>query len=504
MTIVPCPKCADLVVLPDRASCRATVRCPLCQAQFLLTEVLDKLPPALLVVDDPEAADAALAGAMAPEAWVAPAVRDAEGAGGFVPLSIETEAASGPASGVPRGRRPAARAKRKPKNPVMEGVKIVLGGVAGLAIAQVILWWLGSSQSWPKQRADMFELAPKVGRFAPWIVPERYRGAPPAGDAAGASEQDAGAVAMGSIEDRPPQGLPQRTFVDPGADSSAKSAAKIEPAKAKKSSRSSTKKTPGAAGIDDGFPHDLGGSGASEKPEIAGQVPPSADDPLADLDLDLETMDDRPVADPEVSPVMEPESDTTVEPKPAAEPMPNAPRTTAADLRTAVEEAQTVVEALKATPEADSRPLLRQAYVALAKVGETAAFRSSSDTAALQAASDLLKNVIAEDDKLTTLGRAAGVWLKTSSRDNNGVLLLGTVKEVRQQGGYRVTELVIPGRDGAVAVYRGGEDGDVYPSDTRLVVLGAIITSPDKDLVGYEGDGEPVVWEGLAERLTAP
>jgi hypothetical protein len=184
--------------------------------------------------------------------------------------------------------------------------------------------------------------------------------------------------------------------------------------------------------------------------------------------------------------------------------LPNAPRTTAAELRTAVEEAQTVVEALKATPEADSRPLLRQAYVALAKVGETAAFRSSSDTAALQAASDLLKNVIAEDDKLTTLGRAAGVWLKTSSRDNNGVLLLGTVKEVRQQGGYRVTELVIPGRDGAVAVYRGGEDGDVYPSDTRLVVLGAIITSPDKDLVGYEGDGEPVVWEGLAERLTAP
>ena len=56
MTIVACPKCADLVALPDRASRRATVRCPLCQAQFLLTEVLDKLPPALLVVDDPEAA----------------------------------------------------------------------------------------------------------------------------------------------------------------------------------------------------------------------------------------------------------------------------------------------------------------------------------------------------------------------------------------------------------------------------------------------------------------
>jgi hypothetical protein len=506
MTIVACPKCADLVALPDRASRRATVRCPLCQEQFLLREVLDKLPPALMVVDDPEVADAAPAGEAAPEEWVRPAFPDAEGAG-FAPLSIETEAARAPATGVPRGRRPAPRAKRKPKNPVMEGVKIVLGGVAGLAIAQIILWWVGSSQAWPKQRADMFELAPKVARFAPWIVPDRYRGAPSTGDAVGASEDDAGAVAMGSSNDSQPQGLPQRTFVDPNADSRADEAAKTEPAKAKKPGRSTTKKTPQAAGMDDGLANGPGGIGASEKLDVdLGQVPESNDDPLADmdLDLDLETTGDRPVADPEVTPVMEPESEPAVEPKPAAEPLPNAPRTTAAELRTAVEEAQTVVEALKAAPEADVRPLLRQAYVALAKVGETAAFRSPSDTAELQSADDLLKTLIAEEARLDTLSKAAGVWLKTSTRDNNGVLLVGTVKEVRQQGGYRVTELVIPGRDGTVAVYRGGEDGDAYPSDTRLVVLGAIITSPGKDLVGYEGDGDPVVWEGLAEPLATP
>ena len=112
----------------------------------------------------------------------------------------------------------------------MEGVKIVLGGVAGLAIAQVILWWLGSSQSWPKQRADMFELAPKVARFAPWIVPERYRGGKPAGGATGESEPDAGAVALGSTENSQPQDLPQRTFVDPNAASGAESAVKSEPA----------------------------------------------------------------------------------------------------------------------------------------------------------------------------------------------------------------------------------------------------------------------------------
>ena len=505
MTIVACPKCADSVVLPSRASRLAAVRCPLCQEEFPLAEVLDKMPPALIVVDDPEAAAVMPAGGPATQGLAAPAFADSEGVGGFAPLSIETEAARAPASGVPRGRRPAARAKRKPKNPLMEGAKIVFGGLAGLAIAQVILWWLGSSQSWAKQRADMFELAPKVARFAPWIVPERYRGGKPAGDVGGTSEPDVGAVAMGSTENSQPPSLPQRTFVDPNAKGGAGRAAKLEPATAKKSSRSAKKKTPQAAGVSDVAPPGLGDAGAAKKPNRdLEQVPELDNDPLADMNLDPETTNDKPVADPEVSPVMEPESSTAAAPEPTAEPLPNSPRATAAELRTAVDEARTLVEALKAAPEADSRALLRQTYVALAKVGETAAFGSPSDRAELQAANDLLKTLIAEDKKLATLGKAAGVWLKASTRDNNGVLLVGTVTQVREQGGYQVTELAIPGRAGIVAVYRGADSGEDYPPDTRVVVLGVILSSPGKDLAGYEGDGDPVVWQGMVEKLSAP
>jgi hypothetical protein len=78
------------------------------------------------------------------------------------------------------------------------------------------------------------------------------------------------------------------------------------------------------------------------------------------------------------------------------------------------------------------------------------------------------------------------------------------VKEVRQQGDYRVTELVIPGRDGIIAVYSGADSGDAYPPDTELVVLGAIITDPSKDLVGYQGAGDPVVWQGMVDNLPSP
>ncbi len=511
MTIVACPKCADSVVLPGRASRLATVRCPLCQEQFPLAEVLDKMPPALVVVDDPEAAATAVApaGGTAADELVAAVFSDSAGAGGFAPLSIETEGA--PATGAPRGRRPVARAKRKHKSPLVEGLKIVLGGVAGLAIAQVILWWLGSSQSWPKQRADMFELAPKVARFAPWIVPERYRSGKPAGDASGTPEQDAGAVALSSAEDREPRDLPQRTFVDPNASNGAGGSATNKPATPKKSGRSANKKTPQAPVARDPLSSEADDAAPTEEPDMdLGQIPEPEDDPLADMNLDLEPTDDKPVADPEVTPVMEPESETATEakpaaePKPAAVPLPNAPRTTAAELRTAVDEAKTVVEALKAAPEADSRALLRQTYVALAKVGETAAFRAPPEMAELQSADDLLKTVIAEEEKLATLGKAAGGWLKTSSRDNNGVLLVGTVKEVRQQGGYRVIELAIPGRDGMVAVYSEADSGEAYPPDTGLVVLGAIIADPAKDLAGYEGAGDPVVWQGMVGQLATP
>jgi len=509
MTIVACPKCGDSVALPGRASRLATVRCPLCQEQFPLGEVLDKLPPALVVIADPEAAETAAAADEAPGAFAAPALSEPAGDGGFAPLSIGT--ASAPAPSVPRGRRPPVRAKRKPKNPVVEGIKIVLGGVAGLAIAQLILWWIGSSQSWPKQRADMFSLAPKVARFAPWIVPERYRGSQPAGAATGAGNEST-TVARGNGVGSRSQELPQLPAVAPHPNGGADLAAETKRAPTKKSSRSASKKktspetAPEAPTGDGPYPAGgMGGAGPATIPEADLQQMPELNDQAVEDLLDLNMTDDTPVADPDVSAVMEPETEPAAAPAaPPAGPLPSAPRTTAAELRTAVDEAQQVVQALAAAPDADARALLRQAYVALAKVGETAAYRSPPDAAELQAAEQLLRAVSAEKEKLATLGRAAGGWLKTAARDNNGVLLVGKVKQTRQQGAYRVIELLIPGREAPLAVYSDAASGAAYPAEAELVVLGAIVSNPGQDLAGYEGDGAPVVWQAMADVLPAP
>lgn len=49
--ISSCPKCSQSVLLPVGLSASATVRCPLCQEQYSLQEVLGQLPPMLEVID---------------------------------------------------------------------------------------------------------------------------------------------------------------------------------------------------------------------------------------------------------------------------------------------------------------------------------------------------------------------------------------------------------------------------------------------------------------------
>lgn len=63
-----------------------------------------------------------------------------------------------------------ARRSRKGRNPVLEAVKVVLGGVAGLLIAQMILWWLPGQ--W---RRDPFDLAPQLPASLAFLVPTELR-----------------------------------------------------------------------------------------------------------------------------------------------------------------------------------------------------------------------------------------------------------------------------------------------------------------------------------------
>jgi hypothetical protein len=157
MSIVSCPRCGDKVSLPPAASPSALVQCPLCCEEYYLSDALIQLPPMLVVVGG-HAAPAEKAGEYRLAEPVAAAVSQAEFAS-----SADTTVAARPQLRAVSRRRP------KERSVVGEIVKVVLGGVAGLAGGLLVLWWLFG--------VDVGDLAPKVSKvgYLRFLVPPSLR-----------------------------------------------------------------------------------------------------------------------------------------------------------------------------------------------------------------------------------------------------------------------------------------------------------------------------------------
>lgn len=169
MIILNCPKCSEAVTLAAGVRDSARVRCPLCQEEYVVSEALGKLPPTLIVVD-------AASGTEETERPLEPTWETSSDAAGSSPAPFAftsgRDSTSTASTGAPRiSAKP--RPKRKPKNPAIEGVKVVGGGIAGLLIAQLILWWFPVT----KYRRDPFELGPKVSKsWLGFLVSPDFKG----------------------------------------------------------------------------------------------------------------------------------------------------------------------------------------------------------------------------------------------------------------------------------------------------------------------------------------
>lgn len=166
------------------------MRCPLCSEEYLLDDALKALPPLLVVVDDPESGSSevllkpshvVLVTSVADEAAEIPALVSDEQPDEFS-LQREAPAAapafnfeSGSAVSVARPTSVAARpcARRKESGPIRMLVQTVGGGLMGLIIAQLILWWMPGG--WANENRDPAGLAKKVAKYVPAIVPASLR-----------------------------------------------------------------------------------------------------------------------------------------------------------------------------------------------------------------------------------------------------------------------------------------------------------------------------------------
>jgi hypothetical protein len=89
--------------------------------------------------------------------------------GGAVPedfVTPSTKDALASAVALRHNRR--SKAAQSERNFALELVKVAVGGIAGLFLGLIVLWWLF--------RSDPLELGPSVARYAAWIVPPSLQG----------------------------------------------------------------------------------------------------------------------------------------------------------------------------------------------------------------------------------------------------------------------------------------------------------------------------------------
>jgi hypothetical protein len=522
------------------ASPKATVRCPLCQAEFALAEILDGLPPTLIVVSDPEPpavpAIAPLAAAGALEA-ARPAVtsedagvepldhvedllaQSLEEEGGEPRISVsepgegepaadewgatpafvikERDAAEAAAPEAARVRRPAgARLHKKGTHPLLKMGGLTVAGLCGAVFAQLVLWWL-PWEVFPNR--DPVDLGPKVAGVIPWIVPKTLRG-------------DAEPRGVSQSPDTPPS-EPQVNHPKP-----------VQPPKVT-GKNAGKNKDPHVKLSDSGLPiQDFAGidrerpslskpvaDGAKKKKKLEVESDFAAAPPLQPEKPNLADLTSNPLLDNmplnPVSPTAQdakPEAVAPASKTPAEPPMENAPVVrlknappiTADDFKETLAKAQQAGEDWKSTGKVQL-----PSYMTLLKLAEAVTCADQAAEADVNTAADLLHSIVEAPERLDFLARAGARLLRGPQRDNNGLLLVGVVKQITARGELYETQLELAPGESPVSVFSDVDPAQDFQPNDRLLVVGVLVNKPAEALVGYAGDAESTVWAGYCEVL---
>ncbi len=195
-----CIGCNGLVRFPAQTRAHAMVRCPRCAQTYRLAEILDPDIPALEIVEEPAHLNTATAGS--DEAAVSnkyEPMTEQENGRFIVPDYLAKAAERKPRrrsrsnsgvsnSGVSesdarnqdldsareRAREQETRvgrgrpSRRSPKrNPFLDFIMYLLGGLMALPVAQLMIWWILGT--------DPIGIAPEVSRVIPMVVPPDLR-----------------------------------------------------------------------------------------------------------------------------------------------------------------------------------------------------------------------------------------------------------------------------------------------------------------------------------------
>jgi hypothetical protein len=570
MIVVNCPHCDDPVSLPVGVDRHARVMCPLCGVQFDLAVVLERLPPALLVVepavtalreespyggisagtsggsvypglddeDEPAFADAFVEEPVQEELRLQPAMST-------TPIRAETDfklgapARSGGKVGSVTPRR-GARSQRNQKSAVAEIVKVVGGGVLGLSIGQLILWWLPGD--WKR---DPFELGPVITKSVPWLgpklVPSKFHGTAVARREPAASQVSDfqfDTTAPGRFGANGTGSLPQMEFA-PGALGAQESTAggTSRSARAKGQDSGATQNALPAedtSAADDLLSIPLPDIELNPSSEPATAPAPTADEqdslvvPMIDLNAFPGAAPASPVPVPPTAPISTPPSASeTAAGEPATEkpaestppttpavtesPVPRdlglkgVPRRSPAEIAERMSEAATAIETLDATAAsapAERIQAIKDFYASFAKLGENLTHAEATAEGAdiqRQAIGELLQQIGGDAQKSQFVAKAYQSWM-VNPRPHAGVFVVGTVEAVEAREPYVAVRLLLD-RDQRLTLVSARPQTAKLTPNTKVLVLGSLVEEPEIQLHEYTAKNESVILEGLIQRV---
>jgi hypothetical protein len=520
MSTISCPKCQDQVTVPASAPRSARVRCPLCQEEYDLADALAQLPPALIVISAAPEEELVLASVGAREENSLEGDSRQEFSAGLLDTGPAHEKlVSAPTPSF----RSAPRPKRKEKSMVVELVKIVLGGVVGIGLAILILWW--------GPGVDL-GIAPTVAKVSwmRWVLPQKILDKveknqpveenPPEAVPLNPDKQAAKPKETGKLGNDPRF---EEALKSSGTPKASGNFAKTETPKAKSPDKdpfdTSDPLAPETKSSEVGelkIESPLFGEPEStpKKPQPAKTSPaktpteePSGDDPFKSPTAEKPTPVKKPAEPAAETPPEEPAEkpeEKPAEPKPAAEEAPAVP----ASLAAGIDAANSAAKAFDATDAADKEArksavtALYNAYADLGRAVEQTNLEDADNAEQLSALRQTLAQAANEPVKLNSIGSLAARKLDAEGGDL-GILLAGTVKEFRAAGRQFETTLELVKDKRLVTVVSSKNPQDTYQVDDQVLILGSIIRDPKEKLAGYQGEASLVVKSGHAMVLPA-
>jgi hypothetical protein len=345
---------------------------------------------------------------------------------------------------------------RRQKNPTVEIAKIVAGGLLALPLAQLILWWLPG-----KWQRDPLELGPDVGRVIPWVVPANYRPVGEADSSSTSPDPDQRVSRKSNAAKQTDQGKATRNGQEvpgPTARAGTRSSAEDD---------SSQKKTNGKR-----KPNNSLRNGKQNRSASADKAPEATSRVLLGVK--------------------------------------NAPTYSAEQIHEILEQAIQANVAWDFSVDVTEQTMAQttdQFYEAFAQLGHTVTFADTSSGDIRSYVQTLLNLLTAFGDqpkKLAMIGNRGAEWLRQNDRPNDGALLFGTVKQIRYRGLlYETTvDLAARGDDRTVMVVSTRDPKPAFSINSRVLILGAVVTNPRATMVGYRGDEPQVVVAGFPVPLS--